>query len=93
MKRRFQKVYIGKTPLTGVVVVSFYIIQIMDGSVFSLEITTNIRVVRLVDTQQMWDINAHNYCSCSNCFYLPQSCVSVCCFTQSKAWSRERSQK
>lgn len=44
MTRGFQKVYTGKTALTGVVVVSFYIIQIMDGSVFSLESTTNTRV-------------------------------------------------
>lgn len=43
------------------VVVSFDIIQIMDGSVFSLEISTNRRVAWLSDKQQIWDINTKTH--------------------------------
>lgn len=94
MQRGCRKVYTGKTPLTGVVVVSFYVIQIMGGSVFSLEIVTETRVVWLSEKQQIWDMNTkmHKITAAAAVVYLPQSCVSVCCFTQSKAWSRERSQ-
>lgn len=57
MKWGFPKVETEKAPLTGAVVVSFDVIQIMDGSVFSLEITTKTRVAWLSDKRQIWEVS------------------------------------
>lgn len=43
--------------LTGVVVVSFDIIQVVDCSVFGLEMTTNTRLALLFYPSKFWDIN------------------------------------
>lgn len=83
------------TSLTGVVVVSIYVVQIVDGSVLGLRTQReerrklkhlNYRGRKFWITQNRLIIIDRKTKSFVLLQYLPQSCVSVCCLSQGEAW-------